>query len=162
MLRRRILFSLVALCFLPLRAPAQAQSSGDAVRARGTLIAGVRFDTPPFGFIDASGKNVGIDIEIAQHIARRLGVKLELMQVTGQSRIPTLNSGKVDMLVAALTRTEERAKAIDFTVTYINDAIGILVKKGTQINNVGDLRGKTISTVQGNTVGPAVKRLAPE
>src|SRR5687768_16879203 len=88
--------------------PASAQSTLDAVKARGTLIAGVRFDTPPYGSLDATGKSVGIDIDIANEVAKRLGVRLQLLQVTGQTRIPQLNAGKVDLLLAALARTPER------------------------------------------------------
>ena len=54
---------------------ASAQSTLDAVKGRGTLVAGVRFDTPPYGSLDASGKSVGIDIDIANEVAKRLGIR---------------------------------------------------------------------------------------
>jgi len=66
----------------------------------------------------------------AEEIAKRLSVRLELIQVTGQSRIPTLNSGKIDLLLAALTHTRAREKAVDFSITYVQDGLGIMVKKG--------------------------------
>jgi ABC-type amino acid transport substrate-binding protein len=138
-----------------------AQSTLQAVKSRGTMIAGVRFDAPPYGFVDASGKNIGIDIEIAEEIAKRLGVKLELVRVTGQSRIPTLNSGKIDLLVAALTRTAEREKVVDFTMTYITDGAAVVVKKGSPIKTPADLNGKTVSFVQGTTVDAGLKEAAP-
>lgn len=142
--------------------PSEAQSTLQAVKSRGAMIAGVRYDTPPFGYVDASGKNIGIDVEIGEEIARRLGVKLELSQVTGQSRIPTLNSGKIDLLLAALTHTREREKAIDFSITYLHDGLGVLVQKDSGIRELKDLDGKSISTVQGTTITAPLKKVAPQ
>lgn len=140
----------------------QAQSTLQTVKSRGSMIAGVRFDAPPYGFVDASGKNIGLDIEIAEEIAKRLGVKLELVRVTGQSRIPTLNSGKVDLLIAALTRTAEREKVVDFTMTYITDGAAVVVKKGSPIKTPADLNGRSVSFVQGTTVDAVLKEAAPQ
>ena len=153
-------FGLLALLFCS--GPSQAQSTLQTVKSRGTLIAGVRFDTAPYGFLDASGKNVGIDVEIAEEMARRLGVKLELIQVTGQSRILTLNSGKIDLLLAALTHTRAREKAVDFSITYVQDGLGIMTKKGSAIQKLGDLNGKSVATVQGTTLTAPLKKVAPQ
>ena len=65
-----------------------AESTLDVVKKRGTLIAGVRYDTPPFGYVDKDGKVVGVDIEIVKYLANKLGVKLELIQVTAKTRDP--------------------------------------------------------------------------
>jgi ABC-type amino acid transport substrate-binding protein len=68
----------------------------DEVKKRGELIVGVRYDMPPFGTIDQQGGVQGIDVEIAKHIADRLGVKVKFQQVTAQTRIPMLIDGNVD------------------------------------------------------------------
>jgi ABC-type amino acid transport substrate-binding protein len=141
---------------------ALAESTAEAIKSRGSMIEGVRFDSPPYGSVDANGQNVGIDIDIANEIAKRLGVKLELIRVTGQSRIPTLNSGKVDLLVAGLTRTAEREKVVDFTMTYITDGGAVVVKKGSTIRAPKDLNGRTVSYVQGTTVDAGLKASAPD
>ena len=158
------LASLLAVLLVTMTCPtlAFAQATLDAVKARGSLIVGVRFDTPPYGFVDASGKNVGIDVDLAGMISKRLGVRLELVQVTGQSRIPTLNSGKVDMLMADLTHTREREKSIDFSATYIHDGVAIMVKKDSGIQSASDLNGKSVSFVQGSTANAALKQVAPQ
>jgi polar amino acid transport system substrate-binding protein len=91
----------------------------------------------------------------------RLGTKVEFVQVIAQSRIPLLNSGKVGVLLAALTHTREREKAIWFSITYLNDAIGMLVKKGSTVKSPGDLRGKTYSFTHGSTVAAAIKGSVP-
>jgi ABC-type amino acid transport substrate-binding protein len=163
---RRITFirTLAACCTIGLVAipgVSHAQSTLQAVKSRGTMIAGVRFDSPPYGFVDASGKNVGFDIDFAEEIARRMGVKLELVRVTGQSRIPTLNSGKIDLLVAALTKTAEREKVVDFTMTYITDGAAVVVKKGSPIKTPADLNGRSVAFVQGTTVDAGLKEAAP-
>jgi polar amino acid transport system substrate-binding protein len=139
-----------------------AESTLQTVKTRGTMIAGVRFDAPPYGSVDANGKNVGIDVDIASEIARRLGVKLQLVQVTAQSRIPTLNSGKIDLLIADLTHTREREKAIDFTETYIEDGVSVMVHKNSGITKPSDLNGKSVSFVQGSTADAALKKAAPQ
>src|SRR5262245_16893593 len=97
---------------------AWAQSTLETVQKRGTLIAGVRFDMPPYGYIGDNGSNTGMDIVIVETIAKKLGVKLELKQVTAQTRIPMLQNGTVDVLAAGIAHTIEREKVIDFTVTY--------------------------------------------
>jgi polar amino acid transport system substrate-binding protein len=132
------------------------------VKARGTLLVGVRFDAPPYGYVDKDGKNVGIDIDIANEIARRLGVGIEYIQVTAQTRIPTLESGKVDMLAAALTQTRERDDVIDFSISYIFDGQKLMVKKGSGITSVSDLTGKTVTTVQGSANVAVLEQLAPK
>jgi ABC-type amino acid transport substrate-binding protein len=164
-MRRTVLSSLaIALAFILtfVASKAQAESTLQVVKARGAMIAGVRFDAPPYGYVDANGQNVGFDVEIGAEIAKRLGVRLELIRVTGQSRVPTLISGKVDLLVAALTRTAEREKVVDFTMTYITDGSAVVVKKGSPIKTPSDLNGRTVSYVQGTTADAGMKQLAPQ
>ncbi|WP_083745410.1 transporter substrate-binding domain-containing protein [Variovorax sp. KK3] len=154
--------ALAALLGTSLFAQAQSTSTLQTVKSRGTLIAGVRFDSPPYGFVDAAGKNIGFDVEFAEDIAKRLGVKLELVRVTGQSRIPTLTAGKVDMLIAAITKTAEREKVIDFTTTYVTDGSAVVVRKGSPIRTPSDLNGRAVSFVQGTTADAGLKEQAPQ
>src|SRR4051812_17587387 len=97
----RGLFSLFLVMTFAVMSGAQAGTLED-VKTNGVLTAGVRTDLAPFGMLDQSGKTVGLDIAIAEEIARRLGVKLELVPVTGAARIPTLQAGKVDVVLAGL------------------------------------------------------------
>ena len=164
-MHRRCLTALLALSLIGATIGhaqiARADSTLQTVKDRGTLLAGVRFDTPPYGFVDAAGKNVGVDVEIAAEIARRLGVKLELVRVTGQSRIPTLTSGKVDALIAALTVTPEREKVIDYTMIYVTDGSSVVVKAGSPIKTIADLNDRTVSFVQGTTADEGLRLKAP-
>src|SRR4051812_29493196 len=90
------------------QAHAQQKSTLDIVKERGTLIAGVRNSIPLFGFTDEAGKIVGFDIDLVTEIAHSLGVKLELAPVSGATRIPLLQQGRVDLVAAALGHYRSR------------------------------------------------------
>src|SRR5205814_7756802 len=87
----------VVVVVLPLIA--DAQSALNEVKKRGKIVIGVKTDFPPFGSVDAAGKNVGFDIDVSQELAKALfgdPSKLELVSVTSGNRIPYLQSGKID------------------------------------------------------------------
>ena len=133
----------------------------DDVLARGEMNAGVRYDSPPFGSVDSSGKVVGFDIDIIQEVGKRLGVKVNLVEVTAKSRIPMLESGKIDVIAAALTHTRERDRNLDFTIGYLIDGQKIMVPKGSAIRSFEDLGGKTVASVQGSYNEATIRKLAP-
>ncbi len=85
--------------------------------------------TEPFSFVDGSGKVVGYDIELARKAARRLGRRLEVVDMEFGALIPALASGKVDMIAACITVTEERSKQVLFSEPYYTGGIGALVRK---------------------------------
>ncbi len=157
-----VLFTLALVLALSLGVSASAQSTLDVVKARGVLVAGVKFDAPPFGFINEKGEPVGFDIDVARYIADKLGVKLQLKQVTSQTRIPMLLEGQVDMLVATMTHQRARDEAIDFSITYFFADQRLLVKKGSGIKSVDDLVGKTVATVQGSTSEINIRKAQPK
>lgn len=139
-------------------ASAQQQSTLDTVKSRGTLVAGVKSDYPPFGYIDEKGKLVGFDIEIVNYIAKKLGVGVDLRPVTSANRIPMLQSNTVDLLAASLTITRERVEAIDFSVPYIVIGSKFLVKKDSGIEGYAELAGKTACYTQGTPWGDKIKQ----
>ena len=136
-------------------------STLDQVKARGKLIAGVRYDSPPFGYLDPAGKVVGFDIDLIREISKRLGVELEVMQVTAKTRIPTLEAGKIDVIAAALTHTRERDKVLDFTISYVLDGQKLMVPKGSAIRSAKDLDSKTVAAVQGSYNEATIRKVAP-
>lgn len=157
------LISLAAIPLLLLAAPAPAQQSAlDSVKQKGVLVAGVKNDYPPFGYIDEKGQTVGFDIEIARYIAGKLGVKLELKPVTSANRIPMLTNGNIDMIAASMTITREREEVVDFSVPYIVIGSKFLVKKGSGIKGYADLAGKTVAFTQGTPWGDKVAAAQPE
>jgi len=96
---------------------------------KGVLTFGTAAVTEPFSFMDGSRNIVGFDIEIAHYVARKLGMKLEVVNMDFGAMIPALSAGKVDMIGACITITEERAKKVLFSESYYNGGIAALVKE---------------------------------
>jgi polar amino acid transport system substrate-binding protein len=97
--------------------------------SKGVLKLGTAAATEPFSFIDGSHNVVGLDIEIAGYIAQKLDMKLEIITMDFGAMIPALLSGKVDMIAACITITEERAKKVLFSEPYYTGGIAALVSK---------------------------------
>lgn len=96
------LAALAAFSAVALPGRATAADGVDAIKKRGTLIVGVKADYKPFGFRDPSGTIIGLEPDLAADLAKRLGVKLELVPVVSANRIEFLQQGKVDLLIATL------------------------------------------------------------
>ena len=97
--------------------------------SNGTLRFGTSATTEPFSFVDESQKVVGIDIEIASLVAKKLNKKLEIVNMEFGSMIPALISKKVDMIGACITITEERSQKVLFSTSYYTGGIAAIVKK---------------------------------
>jgi polar amino acid transport system substrate-binding protein len=123
----------------------------EVVKKKGVLVAGVKDSTPGFGFVDEKTREiVGYDVDFVRAIAKKLGVKLELKAVTSASRMPQLTEGNIDIIAATMTATPERAKQIDFSLTYFFTGQKFITKKGT-VKGLADLEGKRIGTAKGST-----------
>src|SRR6266516_828351 len=112
---------------------------------------GVKCDFPPFGFIDVRGNNDGYDVQVARRFAQLAfgsKKKVSLTCVTTPSRIPTLMSGRVDIIVSTLTWTQARSEQIDFSIPYYSATGRLLVPNSSSLN-LGNLGGKTIVTTRG-------------
>jgi ABC-type amino acid transport substrate-binding protein len=151
-----------ALASAGLAAIARAdQSTLDTVQQRGTLMVGVAADYPPFSHTDQSGNIVGFDSDLAQYIADKLKVKLQVQPVTTGNRIPMLVNGNVDVVISSFTITREREEAVDFTIPYMSMGIAMLVQKGSAIKSYDDLDGRTVSFTQGTPFTQSVKKDHP-
>jgi len=129
---------------------AMAQDSVlDAVKTRGVLRAGIRYDNPPHSFIDAEGRWVGFDVDIAEALAKALGVRLEKVKVDELTRISYLQSGKIDVAVASMSHTIARDRQIDFSQTYFWSTQTFLVKKG-EVQTFADLVNKRVGMSRGS------------
>lgn len=126
----------------------------DRVKSRGKLIAGIRNDYIPFGYLDADGKNVGFEVEIARKVAKEiLGDEnaIELVPVIASNRIEFLNAGRIDVIFATLGVTADRRKIIDFTEEYYSMAgMVLMTPKEVKYENWDDLKGKKVCGSQGN------------
>ncbi|HXW27374.1 MAG TPA: transporter substrate-binding domain-containing protein [Xanthobacteraceae bacterium] len=142
-------------------APAAAQDSLAKIKERGKLVAGVKFDTPPFGYLDDNNEPVGFDLDLVREVGKRLGVPVEFVKVTSPTRIPLLVSGNVDLIAASMTHTRERDKVIDFSITYYTGAQSLLVAKASGIGGLKDLAGRTVAVQQGTTLEKNIAAVAP-
>jgi len=136
-----------------------------AIKSRGNLVVGVKCDYPPFGFIDASGKHAGFEIDIVRRLAwYAFGSddKVDLECVTGPNRIPYITSGRVDYVVSILSYTPDRAKIIGFSSPYFDSGIKMLVPKSSAIKDWGDIRGKTVTTTSGGTQSIWLSKCMPK
>ena len=122
------------------------------VKARKKWVIGVKCDFPPFGFVDASNKNDGYDVEVARRFAQLAfgsKTKLDFVCVTTPSRIPTLQSKRVDIIVSTLTWTKARTEVIAYSIPYYNAAGRLLVPNNSSIRTLRNLGGKTVVTTRG-------------
>lgn len=161
--RRLLSAALIATAALATFAPTQAQENTIAkIKARGKLLAGVKFDTPPFGYLGDKNEPIGFDIDLVRKVAEHIGVPVELVSVTSTTRVPMLVSGNVDLTAASMTHTRERDKTIDFSITYYTGGQSLLVAKSSTITGLKDLDGKQVSVQQGTTLEKNIAATAPK
>jgi polar amino acid transport system substrate-binding protein len=142
--------SLLAAAVL-LAAPAWACSGRSAVAqtvadvtARGSIDIGVLTDLPPYGVLNDRQEPDGYDVDVAKLLAKYLGVKLNLVPLTGPNRMPALIDKKVDLIVATLGITPERAKTALFSIPYGFIENVVFAPKASPITSIDDLKGKRV------------------
>jgi polar amino acid transport system substrate-binding protein len=156
-LRRRVLAGAALLLGSLAMGEAQAQQMPPlpaAIRDAGQLRAGVRCDQPPYGFRGPDGGFAGVEVEMARQMAAWAfgsADKIELQCVTADNRIPQLNARRVDLLIATLGVTPERARVIDFSEAYRWGGSDLLVKRDSPIRSLDDVRNRTVVMLRGTT-----------
>lgn len=163
--RRHLIAASAALAtatLLSTWAPAVSAQTADEIKKKGTLTVGMLVDFPPYGTVDASNNPDGYDADVAKLLAKDLGVKLNLVPVTGPNRIPFLLTNKVDVLVASLAVTPERAKQVQFSRPYSAATIVLYGAKKTAIKAPADLKGIRVAVARASTQDTALTAIAPE
>jgi polar amino acid transport system substrate-binding protein len=128
-LRKNGVYDAMLLRWLPKSGNPAAMPDIKSSGSEGVLKLGTAAVTEPFSFMDGSQKIVGFDIELAGYIAQKLNMKLEVVNMDFGAMIPALLSGKVDMIAACITITDERAKNVLFSEPYYTGGIAALVKE---------------------------------
>ena len=138
-----------------------AQSVAD-IKKKGEITIGMLVDFPPYGTTNAQNEPDGYDADVAKLLAKDWGVKANIVPVTGPNRIPFLLTNKVDLLVASLAITPERAKQVQFSQPYAAATIVLYGKTGTPIKSAADLKGLKVGVARASTQDVAVTKAAPE
>ena len=134
----------------PVEAPRSSERLA-LVKQRGSLIVGVKTDYPPFGFLNASGASEGFEHDLAQDIARRLGVSLTKVTVSGANRLQKLEEGSVDMLLSTTGDTVERRKIVTMIEpNYYSSGVTLFMPPEQNINDWSETRGKKVCATQGS------------
>lgn len=123
-----------------------------AIKDAGKIRIGVKCDSPPFGASGPDGKPLGIEVEMAKKIGEFAFGSVdgaELSCVTSEARIPSLNSGKLDLILATLGRTPSRMEVIDYSNIYFWGTSNVLVPADSPVQKLADLQGKTVIVVKG-------------
>ncbi|EJR27329.1 MULTISPECIES: glutamine ABC transporter substrate-binding protein GlnH [Bacillus cereus group] len=139
----------------------------EQIKKRGKLVVGVKNDTNLFGLKNPStGQVEGFDVDVAKALAKKIlgdEKKLELKEVTSKTRIPMLKNGDIDAIIATMTITEERKKEVDFSDVYFKAGQSLLVKKGSNIKSVDDIKqGVKVLAVKGSTSTNNIRQKSPE
>ena len=113
-------------------------SSNDTTESKGTLIMATNAEFPPYEYHEGD-QIVGIDAEIAQAIADKLGYELQIEDMAFESIIPAVTSGKASFGMAGMTIDEDRLLSVDFSDSYATGVQVVIVKEGSDITSVDDL-----------------------
>lgn len=134
----------------------------DDIKKAGVLKVATFDSNPPFGFVDPKSNDiVGLDVDYARALANKLGVKLEIQPTNPANRIAFLKSGKVDLVFANFTITDERKKEVDFSTPYFASGTQFIAKKGV-LNAPDQLNSLRIGAAKGTTNEQQVRAQFPQ
>lgn len=111
----------------------------DEIKESGKINIGVFSDKSPFGYVDENGQYQGYDVYFAERIGEDLGVEINYVSTEAANRIEYLQTGKVDIILANFTVTEERAQEVDFALPYMNVALGVVSPSDAVITSLDSL-----------------------
>ncbi|MGI4797861.1 MAG: transporter substrate-binding domain-containing protein [Janthinobacterium lividum] len=156
--KRWLLTAMCAFTLLTGTLSASAQTTAEIIK-RGKVRIGVLIGSPPMGMVDSTGNPIGYDVDTANLLAKYMGVPVELTPLTPPARIPALQSGKIDFLVATLAPTPQRALTVDFTQPYNAFQMAVVGKKTATLKSLDDVKNKTIGVNRGSSQEAALQRL---
>lgn len=134
----------------------------DEIKDSGKITIGVFSDKNPFGYVDENGDYQGYDVYFADRLAKDLGVDVEYVSTEPASRVEYLKTGKVDLILANFTVTDERAESVDFCLPYMKVALGVVSPDDALITSADELNGKTLIVAKGTTAEAYFSENYPE
>ena len=145
---------------LALTLPAAADKLDD-IKARGSLLVGVTETSPPFSFRGADQNIVGYDVDLADRVAKSLGVATRKIPIINVERIPALQQDRIDLVAVGMTRSKGRARDIDFSFAYLDSPHKVLVWTSSGIAHIAQLAGRKLALVKSASVDSELKTAVP-
>jgi polar amino acid transport system substrate-binding protein len=150
MIRRELIALTLAAAALAVGATSARADQLQDIKSRGVLVVGVKADYPPFGFRSPSGDIIGFEPDLAADVAKRLGVKLQLVPVVAANRMQFLQQGKIDLMIATMTDTPERQKVVNIIKPdYYASGYNLMLPKSMNITSWDQLKDKPVCAIQG-------------
>lgn len=160
-LNRRFISTALAALALVATASVQAQTALDNILKTKTIKIAVPTDFPPYGMVGVDLKPQGLDVDMANYIAQKMAVNIELVPVTSANRIPYLQTRKADLVISTLGKNPDREKVIDFTAAYSPFFQAVFGPKTINVKTFADLTGKSISVTRAALEDQELTRVAP-
>ena len=160
-MKRFVMAALTVAAILGASHAANADALDDIKKSDKIRIA-IDLGVPPYGMTDAQMQPTGLDVEAGKLLAKDWGLQFEHVPTTGASRIPSLQTGKADLVISSLSYTAERAKVIDFSLGYAVLRTVIAGTKAANAKSLAELDGKTVGTVRGTTHDTQLTKEAPK
>ena len=160
--RRDILLAGAALLAAPalMTRPAFAITPAE-IKSKGKVVIGIQGDNPPWGFVNSSGKQEGLDADIGELYGKYLGVPVEFVPLEVANRIPALTAGRVDVLFATMAMLPDRAKAVQYSKPYVANIILLIAPKSVEVKTNADMAKLTIAVPRASTQDTQVTKNAP-
>lgn len=161
---KKVYALILALCMVVSVCSVSAETMVEKIKAAGKLVVGTEATYPPYEYVDDSGKFAGCDIWLAGKLAEALGVELEVQDMAFDGIIPAVQSGMVDIGIAAFTITPERQQVIDFSNQYELSQQLLIVKagSGSQYTSKETLAGKKVGAQLGSLQSQLIENALPE
>lgn len=164
---KRLVAVVIAMTFM-LAGCGQSESGAvyrtvDEIRASGVVNIGVFSDKSPFGYVDENGEYQGYDVYFARQIGKDLGVEVNFISTEAANRIEYLQTGKVDIILANFTVTEERAQEVDFALPYMSVSLGVVSPKEAVVNSLDEIgENEEIIVISGTTAETFLTKNYPD
>lgn len=155
MFKKRIVIFVLGICIVGLLSGCTSVKSGastyDKIKSSGEMTYAMTGAYPPFNYIGEDGVVTGFDIDIANAIAKKMGVAAKPITTDWDGIIGGLTGNRFDMIIGSMTITDERRTQVDFTDPYYYDGAQFFAKKGSSLKSIGDLKEGKVGVVTGTT-----------
>lgn len=158
----RSLAALAVAALALIAGPAAEARSLDEAKASGTLRIGLQADNCPWGCLDATGQPSGFDAAVGRALAEKLGLKPEFVPLAVANRIPALTADKIDVIIASLGITAERAKSVQFSQPYAANQLFVTAAKETALPDLASLKGQPVGVPRSTPMDTILTRDAPD